>query len=357
MLIRRVLCDASDSGNRCNQPSRRFGDHGRNVFGRMTSGGKHVWMGNDLGRAVADTRGEALLDRRLGELHMCDVNDQSRRLTAQTLGDVFEHSIRVLSRGPVVDNQERLGHLKNIHPSKVVQLNDKVEVMILEVDEDKRRISLGLKQLTENPWQVFAHKYKEGDKIEGEIKTITDFGVFIGLEGQIDGLVHLNDVSWEEDEEAVRILKKGEKIQTIILSIDEDRERISLGIKQLLSDAFNEFTTSNKKGAKVSGKVINFDENRITLELSEGVTGALPQKDFINSSANEPLNEGLELDVIIANINSKEREIILSLRALEKQEERGALKDNEMKNKEIEEASKSNLGDIIKAEMQEKENE
>ena len=246
---------------------------------------------------------------------------------------------------------------KNIHPSKVVQLGDSLEVMILEVDEEKRRISLGVKQLTENPWQVFLHKHQEGDKIKGKIKSITDFGVFIGLEGNIDGLVHLSDVSWEEEEEAVRKLEKNQEIETIVLSVDADRERISLGIKQLKADAFNEFILSNKKGSRVIGKVNNITDERIVLDLSEGVQGFLPQKDFTNSSQESTLNEGEEIEVIVANINKKDREIIVSLRALEKEDERDALKDNVKKNLEIEEASKSNIGDMIKAELEEKEDE
>ena len=246
---------------------------------------------------------------------------------------------------------------KNIHPSKVVQLGDSLEVMILEVDEEKRRISLGVKQLTENPWQVFLHKHQEGDKIKGKIKSITDFGVFIGLEGNIDGLVHLSDVSWEDEEETVRKLEKNQEIETIVLSIDADRERISLGIKQLKADAFNEFILSNKKGSRVIGKVNNITDERIVLDLSEGVQGFLPQKDFTNSSQESTLDKGLEIEVIVANINQKDREIIVSLRALEKADERAALKENVKKNLEIEEASKSNIGDMIKAELEEKEDE
>ena len=246
---------------------------------------------------------------------------------------------------------------KNIHPSKVVQLGDSLEVMILEVDEEKRRISLGVKQLTENPWQVFLHKHQEGDKIKGKIKSITDFGVFIGLEGNIDGLVHLSDVSWEDEEETVRKLEKNQEIETIVLSIDADRERISLGIKQLKADAFNEFILSNKKGSRVMGKVNNITDERIVLDLSEGVQGFLPQKDFTNSSQESTLDKGLEIEVVVANINQKDREIIVSLRALEKADERAALKENVKKNLEIEEASKSNIGDMIKAELEEKEDE
>ena len=248
---------------------------------------------------------------------------------------------------------------KNIHPSKVVQLKDKVEVMILEVDETKRRISLGLKQLSENPWQVFAHTHKEGDKVTGVIKSITDFGVFIELDGAIDGLIHLSDLSWEEDDEAARSLKKGDSIETLILSIEADRERISLGIKQLVTDSFTDFVEANKKGSRVSASILEFNDDRIVLDLAENVQGYLPQKDYANSLADTPLEVGAEMEVVIANIDRKDRRIILSLRALEKQEERSALQDNAQKNKKIEEATKSNIGDLIKAELgdSKKENE
>ena len=246
---------------------------------------------------------------------------------------------------------------KNIHPSKVVELGESLEVMILEVDEEKRRISLGVKQLTENPWQVFTHKHKEGDKIKGTIKSITDFGVFIGLEGNIDGLVHLSDVSWNDEEEAIRQLEKNQEIEAIVLSIDVERERISLGIKQLQEDAFNEYTQLNNKGSRVKGKVNEITDERIVLLLSEGVQGYIPLKDYQNSSQKGDPTIGDEIEAVVASIDKKNREIILSLRALEKADEREALKDNVERNKEIEEASKSNIGDMIKAELQDNEDE
>ena len=246
---------------------------------------------------------------------------------------------------------------KNIHPSKVVELGHSLEVMILEVDEEKRRISLGVKQLTENPWQVFTHKHKEGDKIKGTIKSITDFGVFIGLEGNIDGLVHLSDVSWNDEEEAIRQLEKNQEIEAIVLSIDVERERISLGIKQLQEDAFNEYTQLNNKGSRVKGKVNEITDERIVLLLSEGVQGYIPLKDYQNSSQEGDPSLGDDIEVVVASIDKKDREIILSLRALEKAEERDALKDNVDRNKEIEEASKSNIGDMIKAELEDNEDE
>ena len=246
---------------------------------------------------------------------------------------------------------------KNIHPSKVVELGHSLEVMILEVDEEKRRISLGVKQLTENPWQVFTHKHKEGDKIKGTIKSITDFGVFIGLEGNIDGLVHLSDVSWNDEEEAIRQLEKNQEIEAIVLSIDVERERISLGIKQLQEDTFNEYTQLNNKGSRVKGKVNEITDERIILLLSEGVQGYIPLKDYQNSSQEGDPSLGDDIEVVVASIDKKDREIILSLRALEKAEERDALKDNVDRNKEIEEASKSNIGDMIKAELEDNEDE
>ena len=149
---------------------------------------------------------------------------------------------------------------KNIHPSKVVQIGDEVEVMILDIDEERRRISLGVKQCTPNPWEEFATSYNKGDKISGGIKSITDFGVFIGLEGGIDGLVHLSDLSWDETgEEAVRQYKKGDNLETVVLSIDAERERISLGVKQLEEDPFVGFAAENDKGAIVTGTVKEVD--------------------------------------------------------------------------------------------------
>ena len=202
---------------------------------------------------------------------------------------------------------------KNIHPSKVVELKDQVEVMILEVDEEKRRISLGLKQLSENPWQVFEHTHKEGDKVSGAIKSITDFGVFIELEGGIDGLVHLSDISWDENEDSIRLLNKGDTIDALILSIEAERERISLGIKQLVSDSFGDYVQQNKKGTRVMAKVVEFDEERINLFLSEGVSGYLPQKDFINSMADSVLEKGLERFETTNKVSKKDIQILFEI--------------------------------------------
>ena len=173
----------------------------------------------------------------------------------------------------------------------------------------KRRISLGLKQLSENPWQVFEHTHKEGDRVSGAIKSITDFGVFIELEGGIDGLVHLSDISWDESEESVRSLNKGDVVDALVLSIESERERISLGMKQLESDSFGDYVETNSKGSRVNAKIIDFSDERITFELSEGVKGYLPMKDYTNSMSGISLEEGTEIEVVIANINRKDREI------------------------------------------------
>ena len=186
-------------------------------------------------------------------------------------------------------------------------MKDQVEVMILEVDEEKRRISLGLKQLTENPWQVFQHTRKEGDRVSGAIKSITDFGVFIELDGGIDGLVHLSDISWDETgEEAVRNYSKGDEVETVILSIDSERERISLGIKQLQDDPFMNYAAQFEKGSIVKGTVIGMDAKSATLALDEGVEAILRASEIGLEKVEDVrvvLKEGEEVEVKITNSN------------------------------------------------------
>ena len=165
---------------------------------------------------------------------------------------------------------------KNIHPSKVVQVGDEIDVMILDIDEERRRISLGIKQCFQNPWDRFAEQFQKGDKISGSIKSITDFGIFIGLDGNIDGLVHLSDISWDETgEEAVRAYKKGDELETVILSVDPERERISLGIKQLSEDPFANYVGEFEKGSIVTGKVSEVDAKSAMVDLGNGVIGSL----------------------------------------------------------------------------------
>eukprot|EP00747_Dinoflagellata_sp_TGD_P158984 gnl/TRDRNA2_/TRDRNA2_177863_c4_seq17.p1 gnl/TRDRNA2_/TRDRNA2_177863_c4~~gnl/TRDRNA2_/TRDRNA2_177863_c4_seq17.p1 ORF type:complete len:528 (-),score=94.93 gnl/TRDRNA2_/TRDRNA2_177863_c4_seq17:6-1589(-) len=177
---------------------------------------------------------------------------------------------------------------KNIHPSKVVEIGDEVEVMILDIDEDRRRISLGIKQCLSNPWEAFATNYQKGDRISGKIKSITDFGIFIGLEGGIDGLVHLSDISWEEaGEDAVRNFNKGDELETVVLSIDAERERISLGIKQLTDDPFAQYVAANEKGSIVKGTVKAVDAKGATVELAENVEGYLRASEISRDRVND----------------------------------------------------------------------
>ncbi|PLK58796.1 30S ribosomal protein S1 [Candidatus Palibaumannia cicadellinicola] len=206
---------------------------------------------------------------------------------------------------------------KNIHPSKVVNVNDIVEIMVLDVDEERRRISLGLKQCQANPWQKFAETYNKGDRVEGKIKSITDFGIFIGLEGGIDGLVHLSDIFWNvSGEEAAREYKKGDEIAAVVLQVDAERERISLGIKQLDEDPFNNYLSLNKKGTIVTGKVTAVDAKGATVELASGVEGYLCLSEADRrEDATLLLNVGDNLEAKFTGIDRKNRVINLSVRA------------------------------------------
>ena len=242
---------------------------------------------------------------------------------------------------------------KNIHPSKVVQLGDEVDVMILDIDEERRRISLGIKQCHQNPWDGFAESFKKGDKISGSIKSITDFGIFIGLDGNIDGLVHLSDISWEESgEEAVRNYNKGDEIETVILSIDSERERISLGIKQLEDDPYMDYVSNFEKGSVVTGRVLTVEAKSATLELQDRVEGTLRASEVSRDKVEDIrtiLKEGEEIEVKIANIDQKNRHISLSIKAIEIDDENAAIKEH--KNQESSDVSPGTIGDLIKAEL------
>jgi len=246
---------------------------------------------------------------------------------------------------------------KNIHPSKVVNLGDEVEVMILDIDEERRRISLGIKQCQENPWDSFSNQYAKGDKISGKIKSITDFGIFIGLEGGIDGLVHLSDISWNEaGEEAVRKYKKGDELETVVLAIDPERERISLGIKQLDEDPFSVYVTNNDKGTIVKGTIKSVDAKEAVITLAEDVEGMLKASEISRDKvedARNVLNEGDELEAKITNVDRKNRTIVLSIKAKDHDEEKAAIKEHSAKS--AEQASPTTLGDLIKAEMESKD--
>ncbi|TIH87431.1 30S ribosomal protein S1 [Klebsiella pneumoniae] len=218
---------------------------------------------------------------------------------------------------------------KNIHPSKVVNVGDVVEVMVLDIDEERRRISLGLKQCKSNPWPQFAETHNKGDRVEGKIKSITDFGIFIGLDGGIDGLVHLSDISWNvAGEEAVREYKKGDEIAAVVLQVDAERERISLGVKQLAEDPFNNYVALNKKGAIVVGKVTAVDAKGATVELADGVEGYLRASEASRDRVEDAtlvLSVGDEVEAKFTGVDRKNRVVSLSVRAKDEAEEKDAI--------------------------------
>ena len=244
---------------------------------------------------------------------------------------------------------------KNIHPSKVVQLGDEVEVMVLDIDPERRRISLGMKQCKVNPWEAFAATHNKGDKVVGNIKSITDFGIFIGLEGAIDGLIHLSDISWKEaGEEAVRNFKKGDEVEAVILAIDPERERISLGIKQMEQDPFSNFVAENPKGTIVKGKVKEVDAKGAVIELGENIEGYLRASELSRDrveDARSVLNEGDEVEAKFIGVDRKNRSISLSIKAKDTAEEAAAIKDYA---REAAQATPT-LGDLLKEQMENKE--
>ncbi len=258
----------------------------------------------------------------------------------------------------IEDGVEGLVHMsemdwtnKNIHPSKMVALGDEVEVMVLEIDADRRRISLGIKQCKVNPWEEFAMTHKKGDKVAGAIKSITDFGVFIGLDGGIDGLIHLSDLSWEEEnnEELIRNHKKGDELEAVVLAIDPERERISLGIKQLESDPFSAYVSENPRGSIVTGKVIEVDAKGATVELAEGIEGYIRVADISRErteDASKVLSVGDEIEAKFTAVSRKDRTLTLSIKAKDDQEESEAVK--EYSNVA---ANSTTLGDLLKEQM------
>jgi small subunit ribosomal protein S1 len=242
---------------------------------------------------------------------------------------------------------------KNVHPSKIVQVGDEVEVMVLDIDEERRRISLGIKQCQQNPWDAFGSQFSKGDRIKGSIKSITDFGIFIGLEGSIDGLVHLSDISWQEEGEvAERKYSKGDEIETVIQAIDPERERISLGIKQLEDDPFNNYVNVNDKGAIVTGTVTEVEPKAAKLTLAEDVEGILKASEISRDKvedARNVLQVGEEVEVKIINVDRKNRSLNLSIKAKEYDEEKQAIRDH--REQQDVESTATTLGDLIKAKM------
>jgi small subunit ribosomal protein S1 len=239
---------------------------------------------------------------------------------------------------------------KNIHPSKVVQLGDEVEVMVLDIDEERRRISLGMKQCQSNPWEAFAATHNKGDKVSGKIKSITDFGIFVGLDGNIDGLVHLSDISWNTPgEEAIRNYKKGDDIDTVILAVDPERERISLGIKQLDKDPFSNFVAENPKGSIVKGTVAEVDAKGAVIRLAEGVDGSLRASEISQDrieDARTVLKVGDAVEAKFVGVDKKNRTITLSIKAKDSDEEAEAIQGYRSTA-----GTGTTLGDLLKEQM------
>ena len=244
---------------------------------------------------------------------------------------------------------------KNVHPSKIVQVGDEVDVMVLDIDQERRRISLGIKQCQENPWDVFARSFNKGDKISGKIKSITDFGIFIGLDGNIDGLIHLSDISWNETgEEAVRNFKKGDDLDTVILAIDPERERISLGIKQLQNDPFSNYVAENDRGSIVKGTVISVDAKAAVVKLADDVEATLKASEISRDKvedARNALKEGDEVEAKIISVDRKSRSIGLSIKSKDVEDDKDALRDHNKK-ETADQPVPTTIGDLIKAQMQ-----
>lgn len=239
---------------------------------------------------------------------------------------------------------------KNIHPSKLVQLDEEVEVTVLDIDEERRRISLGMKQCLANPWDDFAENHKKGDHVTGKIKSITDFGIFIGLDGGIDGLVHLSDISWDEmGEEAIREFKKGQELETVVLSVDPERERISLGVKQLDKDPFSTYLGQNSKGSIVKGIIKEVDPKGAVIELAEGIEGYLRASEISRDRVEDArtiLKEGEEVEAKFMGVDRKNRTITLSIKAKDYAEEQAAIQSYSR-----ETSSATTLGDLLKQQM------
>jgi small subunit ribosomal protein S1 len=242
---------------------------------------------------------------------------------------------------------------KNVNPHKVVQIGDEVEVMVLDIDEERRRISLGLKQCKPNPWVEFAENYNKGDKVSGQIKSITDFGVFIGLPGDIDGLVHLSDLSWDlPGEEAVRNYTKGEELETVVLNIEPERERISLGVKQLDKDPLSLFLAEHPKGSIVKGIIQEVDAKMAMIELDDGVMGQLRASEISRDrveDARTALKVGDEIEARFTGVDRKSRVLSLSIKAKEAHEEQQAVQSYRTESSQT--SSSATLGDLLKEQM------
>ena len=244
---------------------------------------------------------------------------------------------------------------KNVHPSKVVHLGEEVEVMVLDIDEERRRISLGMKQCRSNPWEEFAATHNKNDRVVGKIKSITDFGIFIGLDGGIDGLVHLSDLSWDlPGEEIVRNYKKGDELETVVLAVDAERERISLGVKQLAQDPFSTYLAQHPRGTAIRAKVAAVDAKGASFDLAEGVEGAMRASEMSIDpvdDARKIMREGEEIEAMIVGVDRKRRVINLSVKAKESEEEAAALQEYTA---ERDSAGRTTLGDLLKEQLDSK---
>jgi len=241
---------------------------------------------------------------------------------------------------------------KNVNPSKVVQVGDEVEVMVLDVDEERRRISLGMKQVAANPWETFAAIHKKGDKVSGQIKSITDFGIFIGLDGGIDGLVHLSDISWNTTgEDVVRNFKKGDNLDAVVLAVDPERERISLGVKQLEQDPFGQYMAANPKGSKVEGVVKEVDAKGATIELADGIEGYVAARDVANErvdDATQFLKVGDKVEAKFVGMDRKGRTLQLSIKAKDDAEMREVLEEYQSSSAS---SGTTQLGALLRAQL------
>ncbi|MFZ4076552.1 MAG: 30S ribosomal protein S1 [Legionellaceae bacterium] len=246
---------------------------------------------------------------------------------------------------------------KNVHPSKVVAMGDVVPVIVLEIDEDRRRISLGMKQCLGNPWQTFSQAHTKGQKVSGKIRSITDFGIFIGLAGEIDGLVHLSDISWTvAGEEAVKQFKKGQELEAVILAIDPERERISLGLKQLEGDTFTSFVETYGKGSVVKGRIVSVEPKSVSVELATDVFGTIRANDLSDDKVDDAttlVKEGDEIEAKIMTVDKKNRTITLSVKAKDAQDQADAIK----KYSRSGEVSTTTLGDLLKEKLANKDSE
>jgi len=243
---------------------------------------------------------------------------------------------------------------KNVHPSKVVHVGEEVEVMVLDIDEERRRISLGMKQCRSNPWEEFAATHNKNDRVVGKIKSITDFGIFIGLDGGIDGLVHLSDLSWDvPGEEVVRNYKKGDELETVVLAVDAERERISLGVKQLAQDPFSTYLAQHPKGTRVTGKILAVDAKGATIELAEGVEASMRASEISIDQVDDArkfLKEGDDVEAMIVGVDRKRRVVNLSIKAKESEEEAAVLQEYSAER----DVGRTTLGDLLKEQLDSK---